>query len=316
LTPKPLPFILAKKPKFEKPQQRLPERKRMTLVSALSGHQGVVMFADTQETVHQYSKKTIDKMEVWDFGGRPFRFAIAGACTDATYADNLQYELASALDSVPEFDLRNKIVPVITDTLTAFYGKHIWPRSGERPQMEYLIAIQPLPEGTPEIIHISETAVNVAGITTHNRSIGVGCYLADYLFNLLLGGGEPIYQLCAAAVHIAAEVRENIDGVGKLDRIVIFDCSGGYDELNPVDIQTIEPNIGSINEAIGYLFQSAIDPSDKDSEEWGQSIIDIAASIREGQREWFAEFMKRMESRSRYLQTVASRISAKKFGSY
>lgn len=172
----------------------------MTLVVALAGHEGVAMFADTQETVAGYSKKTIDKLTVFDLGNRPFRFAIAGATTDANYVDMLQGEIAGALSSVDEFDL-TKIIAALTDTLTDFYSRHIWPRPSDRPQMEYLITVQPLPSGHPEIIHIAETAINVLGITTHHKSIGIGAYLADYLIGLTLGGGEGLHQLAATAVY-------------------------------------------------------------------------------------------------------------------
>ena len=37
----------------------------MTLVTALSGREGTILCADTQETVSEYAKKKIDKLEVW-----------------------------------------------------------------------------------------------------------------------------------------------------------------------------------------------------------------------------------------------------------
>src|SRR5882762_2960473 len=171
----PLPFILKQKkvPKAHNEQRERKRRQsRMTLVAALSGHQGTIFFADTDEIIGSYSKKTIDKMQVWDFPDRPFRFAIAGATTDGTYADALQSELSGALFRVDAFDLR-KITEALSDTLAAFYAKHIWPRvGGDKPQMEYLITIQP-PDGYTEVFHIAETAVNIMGVTTHWKSIGV-----------------------------------------------------------------------------------------------------------------------------------------------
>src|SRR5205814_5418375 len=280
MNPKPLPFIVPRK--FQpKNQQRLPERRTMTLVAALRGHEGLVMFDDTQETVSGYSKRTIDKIEVWDFPGHPFRFAIAGACTDATYADALQYELAEALMGIPQYDLRNGIVPTLSTTLTEFYKKHIWPRGGDRPQIEYLVAIQPFPKGYPDVLHISETAVNVVGVTTHTYSVGVGSYLTDYLLGRLLGGGEPIAQLCAAAVHVAKEVEQNIDGVGPMERAVIFDKWGGYDELAPLDIEEIADNLGGLNEATMHLFSLAADASlGMVAQELSASVVDAGNAMR------------------------------------
>jgi hypothetical protein len=283
----------------------------MTLVAALSGREGLVMFADTQETVSGYSKKTIDKMEVWDFQSRPFRFAIAGACTDATYVDALLYELSNTLMCLDICDLRGDIVPALAKTLTNFYSQHIWPRPGERPQIEYLIGIQPLPAGYPEVLHISETAVNVVGTTTHTKSIGVGCYLADYIVDHILGGGEAIPDLCAAAVYVAKEVEHNIDGVGEIDRAVILDRWGGYDELTPSDIEQIGSNIGGFNEAMNYLFLLSSDVS-RDEAELPSSIIEIAKSIRTQQLEWYKEFETRVQQRASFISHFSARVAMKR----
>jgi hypothetical protein len=287
----------------------------MTLVAALSGSQGTIFFADTDEIVAGYSKKTIDKMEVWDFADRPFRFAIAGATTDGTYADALQSELSGALFKVDAFDLR-KITQALSDTLAAFYAKHIWPRAGDKPLMQYLITVQPLPKGHTEVFHISETAVNAMGLTTHWKSIGVGSYLADYLFNRLLGGGEDVAQLCAAAVYAAKEVRENIDGVGPIDRIPVFFSNGAYDELHPADISTIEENLAPLNETLSYVFSDAMDTreimEEIRREDNSSSLNEILAEMRQKQSNWYKEWDARRERRKLLLEMHAQRIAMKK----
>jgi len=280
----------------------------MTLVSALSGCEGVVLFADTQETVSDYTKKVIDKVEVWDFPNRPFRFAIAGACQDAIYADMLQNQISSALLSINNFDLK-VIIDTLADTLTEFYGKHVWPRGGDKHQMQYLVPIQPLPSGAPEILYISETAVNVVGVTTHTKSIGVGSYLADYLYELLLGGGETIPHLCAASVFVAREACRNVDGVGDLDRVVILGIDGRYDELSPVDIKEIERNLEGLNEGMRHFFSIASDLSQyHDNEELKNCVIEIAQEARQGQQQWLKDFSNSAKSRASYINTVNSRF--------
>ena len=181
--------------------------------------------------------------------------------------------------------------------------------------MEYIIAIQPLPSGVPGLFHIAESAANVIGITTHNKSIGVGSYLADYLFNLILGGGEPLAWLCAAAVHVAREVRDCIDGVGHIDRVVLLDRHGEYDELSPIDIEAVQNNVEGMNEAIRHLFSLAADISEG-SEKNGleESIIGIAQEAREGQLRWMTEFRERTKRRTSYLTFFADKVAAKKSG--
>lgn len=133
----------------------------MTLISALSGYEGVLLFADTQETVADYSKKAIEKTEIWDIPGHPFRFAIAGATDSGTYADLLQNEIVSALGSLKTFDT-GIITEALTATLTNFYSTHVWPRpAGERPETQFLLIVQPLPNGFPQVFHIAQTAPNI-----------------------------------------------------------------------------------------------------------------------------------------------------------
>lgn len=283
----------------------------MTLVAAVSGHEGIVLFADTDEIVHGYSKRMIDKLAVWDAADRPFRFAIAGACTDGTYADALQTELEGALFSVGIFDPK-KITSALSDSLASFYGKHVWPRvSVDKPQMEYLVAIQPLPRGFPEVVHISETAVNVMGVTAHWKSIGVGSYLADFLFNLMLGGGEPVAQLAAAAVYAAKEVRTNIDGVGEVKRIVVFGSDGTYDELASEDIRTIETNLATLNGAIGELFSIATGVARTPDTESESVLIEILDEINHKQNRWHVEWMQREKQRKYMLEVYAKRLAMK-----
>src|SRR5690348_3343943 len=141
---KPLPFVVKKRPKFRPPKMEQRHRRAlpMTLVAALSGRDGTILFADTQETVGNYGIKKIDKLASWDC--EAFRLGIAGASTDGTYSDMLQSEILAGLSSLTVFEER-QIISRLGEILTGFYSKHIWPRTGDKPQMEYLLVVQPIP---------------------------------------------------------------------------------------------------------------------------------------------------------------------------
>jgi len=286
----------------------------MTLVSALTGNTGAIMFADTDEVIGGYSKKTIDKLEVWDFPDRLFRFGIAGATNNGTYADMLQSEITAALMSVEFPDLK-LINDALTEALTAFYSKHIWPRSsGDRPQMEYLIVLQPLAGGHPNIVHICDTAVNFTDLTTHLKNVGVGAYLADYLFSQILGGGEPVEQLIAASVYVANEVHKNIEGVGPIDRVAVFYRDGTYDEVYPNHLVQIADNLGPLNELLGYIFRDAMDLSKIGpmARSEAPTVSDILAEIREAQGRWHEQWKQERERRKLLLMFYRRRLDAKR----
>jgi hypothetical protein len=286
----------------------------MTLVSALTGNTGTIMFADTDEVIGGYSKKTIDKLEVWDFPDRPFRFGIAGATNNGTYADMLQSEITATLMSI-EFPDLNLINDALTKTLTAFYSKHIWPQSsGDRPQMEYLIVLQSVAGGHLNIIHICDTAVNFPDLTTHLKNVGVGAYLADYLFSRILTGGEPVEHLIAAAVYVANEVHNNIEGVGPIDRMAVFYRDGTYDELYPKHLAQIADNIYPLNEVLNAVFSDAMDLSSigESIRNGPPTIAGILAEIREAQGRWHEEWMQERERRKHILMFYRRGLDAKR----
>ncbi len=116
---------------------------------------------------------------MWDIEDMPFRMAIAGSTDNATYLDMLERVLTSDLLRLNECSLE-LIEDQLSNTLTAFYSKHVWPQPNA-PIMEFLIAIQPLPSGLPQVFHVSGTAVLLSSVTEHYKCIGVGSHLANYL---------------------------------------------------------------------------------------------------------------------------------------
>jgi len=277
----------------------------MTLVAALTGLEGAAMFADTQETIYGYSKKTVDKLCVFDLPNRPFRFAIAGATTDANYVDMLQAELVDVLNVQTGYDAR-QITKALTEKLLEFYPKHVWQRPESRPQMEYLITLQPLPHGEPKIIHIAETAANV--ITGWHKSIGIGCYLADYLFNSVLGGGEPLTQLANASVYVAQETSDNVDGVGPIDRVVLFGDDGSYDELRRSEIESLEVNLKQMHEITSTSFAAITCCQNKDDHDmWQDHLSNTLRELYEENTKIFDKWVRGRDNRKRYLQFRAKR---------
>ncbi|MHB8527749.1 MAG: hypothetical protein ACYDD2_16605 [Candidatus Acidiferrales bacterium] len=268
----------------------------MTLVAALSGREGTILVADTEEIVADYAKRKIQKLVVQE--GIGLRFGIAGASTEGTYSDMLQSEICASLCAIRDFDL-GKIKLAIAEVLTNFYARHIWPRPSQQPHMQYLLVVQPLTEGYPTVIHISETAANIC--TEESKTIGIGSYLADYLFKQMTAGdlpfppSESLAFLCAASVHVAREIRENIEGVGPLERVAVFNRDGTYDDLWPADIIEIEEAIGSIGEFLGYFYREALDGDTSSSEE---SITQWSSDISESLKKWYSEWQSK-ESRER-----------------
>jgi hypothetical protein len=269
MNPKPLPFIIPKNPR-NKPEQR--ERKhRMTLVTTLIGREGVAMFTDTQETIGGYAKKSVDKLTLWSVDG-PFRFAIAAATNDTTYLEMLERQISGTLLGMDTYDLAD-IEKALADTLTDFYAKHIWPQSSKSSLIEFLITIQPMPNGRPEVIHISGTAVSIPSLSEHHKSIGVGAFLADYLVPIILGGGQTLAELAFAAVYIGKQVQDNVDGCGAVERITLLANDGEHYELYSDVIKEIETNLFPFGQVIEHAFIAVSNVTEQDDAEHDLSYI-------------------------------------------
>ncbi len=276
----------------------------MTLVSTLSCSEGAILFADTQETLGNYSKRKIDKISLWQLHNRPFRFGIADACTHGSYSDMLKSELSVALNSVDEFDLR-KFHQALTVTVTDFYGKHIWKRTDPNtPAMEFLIVIQPLPSGRPESFHVSETAVNAIGYTSQTSSIGIGAHLADYLYKRLWTP-QTLSQMIALAVYVGREVHEHVDGVGEVERIAVFDREGRYDEVEGTDMRIIERNLELANHLTAIMLESALS-KDEELVENAKIAVEWSEEIRAAYEKWYTEWLGRRHRRELFRKAIES----------
>lgn len=232
----------------------------MSLVTALVGREGVVMFADTQETVGGYAKKAVEKLTVWKSKDNRFRIAISGATDNTTYLEMVEREIVEVLVSAGySFPVLEKL---LSDALAVVYANHIWPQSTKAPLIEHLVSIQPLPNGEPKVIHISGTAARFLPITVHDKSVGIGAYLADYLFAQLLGGGQSQEELAIASTCVGKEVHDNVDGCGPVDRIVLLGANGEYGELNAEMIRELENNCYALGEVTRNTFVAAANVMD------------------------------------------------------
>jgi hypothetical protein len=272
----------------------------MTLVSALMGREGVVTFCDTQETIGGYAKKSVDKMTVWDFPDAAFRFAISAASDDASYLEMLERAVSGTLLRMDAYSL-GAIESALTETLTEFYSKHIWPQSSKASLIEFLIAIQPLPSGRPEVLHISGTAVSVPSLSCNYKNIGVGGYLADYLFSLILGGGQTQAELAIAAALVGKQVGDNVDGCGPVERIVLFDRDGQYEELGLDEVteslRILQPFLGLLEAS----FTAATSIVDMNAHDLAlEEIAGELSDIRESNRAWWNSIQDRRKQLAEY----------------
>lgn len=230
----------------------------MTAIIGIHGYPGVVLCADSEETISGYAKRQVDKIEQWNH--KPFRFSI-GAAGCGHYADMLASSISTALFKIDTFDLL-EIRAAIESELLIFHEKHIWPRvnqeSATGASVELIIIVQPLPSGRVEIIHTTETAV----LLLDNRcyvSIGIGSHLADYILERVFTPSSGEAHLLTAAHYVLKEVINNIAGCGKEPTIALYRNDGTADWLFFEELEQLGVALGKWAEFHKEAFSAVTD---------------------------------------------------------
>ncbi|MGD0546201.1 MAG: hypothetical protein ABR991_00040 [Terracidiphilus sp.] len=264
----------------------------MTVIVGLNGYPGLILCADSQETVQGYSKKSVYKLEEWDH--KPFRFSI-GAAGVGHYCDMLSTQISNTLLNIPTFDLQ-LIGTAIQETLLDFYPKHIWSRpQGDRADVETLIAIQPLPDGHCEMFQTCETALKY--IKDSFASIGIGCHLADYIAARLYSSSGGLRHQVATAVYVLSEVIENIDGCGKEPLILFFGQDGTHRQIYPDEIARFAEGFRQYDDTEKEVFQFVTDVGESSRLFWGlDHVVKSITDAREMCESW-AEFVEDRDAR-------------------
>src|SRR5208282_837741 len=95
---------------------RLPSRKKMTIAVGFTTGDAVVLCADSQETVSDYSKTTTQKIKTTTFFNN-WRLAIVGSSNASQYIELFEHELLKRLGSAGEDFNYVRTVDIIRATL-------------------------------------------------------------------------------------------------------------------------------------------------------------------------------------------------------
>src|SRR5258708_328742 len=112
--PKPPPF-----------PKRLPEGSRMTIVLGLRcPANGIVLCADSQESVKEYYKESTRKLQFDSIGGGwAFGYGAAG---DGHYCDFVEQQICESLKKLNSFG-RDEVKSCIKEKLHLLHERHMWP---------------------------------------------------------------------------------------------------------------------------------------------------------------------------------------------
>jgi len=213
---KPLPSVPHPKPK------RLPERRAVTIVAGVRSLSGIVLCADTQETVSQLSKRHVPKLRFEptisgiNLVNKPEHLAAAfcGA-GDGPWIDKLVDECwKHAKGATSLGDACSKIEDAIKN-LYAEFGAIFQP--GFCPTAELIYGVK---------MHGNSRLFSASGpIVTEQEqyaSAGCGYYMADFLKTRMHHNFLTIYQCTILAAYILFQAKEHVDGCGGDSHIAVL----------------------------------------------------------------------------------------------
>lgn len=222
---------------------------------------GVVLCADTQETVPGYTKTTTEKIAIWE--EKNFTIAVTGA------GDS---EIVEALSQLIIEEGRGEYTPgnslygmrakhLISDACVEFFNRHLLPYpKPERPFVEHLVAIQS---------HHNRYLLKVSGnivldldpsISTGAACIGSGALLASSLIERFYDRFSELDDLVIVSCYVIFQAKRWVDGCGgNTDLLVLTDRLRFG--LSSEDIEHLEELFQEYDDQCGRLLTAIANPN-------------------------------------------------------
>lgn len=214
----------------------------MTIAIGMHANDGVVLAADSQETVTGYIKGEVGKIRTTIFADRTV-LAIVGAGS----SDYIETAKDKAVDGVASLKTFPEIQNRLEENLLGFFDKHLARfNESERPSVELLIGLS-LGSGPFALFHYSGTAFRHVS----QKAIGSGILLADGLLSDLAAWNVTTMEHAASiALYIVSKVKTRVDGCGGFSDVIALRNNGDFAFTDMKKIKKLEERFGDIERAI------------------------------------------------------------------
>jgi 20S proteasome alpha/beta subunit len=276
IAPKPRPQPIPVRPRW---------RRHVTIVAGFRSYQGIVLCADTQETVGNLSKRNVPKLifQPADEYGQtkallPDDLAVAfcGAADNGPFVDKLvenaweEAQIGTSLDEVCT------LIEVSIKKTYREYGQIF--QTGYCPSADLIYGVKMF--GSSKLFWASGPVVLER--KTH-YSGGAGYYMADFLAARMYYDGMNLRQCVILAAYILFQAREHVDGCGGDSHIAILRDDGVSGKVDYLSIESINKMFRWEDAELGRLILHAADleVSNQDFQEHAKQIAELAASMRQ-----------------------------------
>lgn len=256
------PVVLYPKPPQVHPKpkpSRLPREKRVTIAAGFVCAEGVVLCADTQETIAGYTKASTQKLLTWEFP--EFTIAFAGAGNDSMLIDMVAQQIAGAFHYDPA--VRKDWLTVektIRKVATEIFKKTISPFAsfkGERPVADILIAVQFDSE-----VRLMRSRDTLFRYIYGAECAGTGELLFHSLRDKVYSSSAGLAQTARMAIYILNHAKKHVEGCGgNTDILLMRKGTRSYERLPTPDVRRLEEKFDKFDEEVKPLLLSFPDPN-------------------------------------------------------
>jgi 20S proteasome alpha/beta subunit len=191
----------------------------MTIAIGLRSNDGIVLAADSQETLAGYIKGETGKIKTIIFASGTVLAIVGSGHSD--YIETATEKVSDGIGELKNFpDIKNRL----EENLLAFFDKHLarFPEN-ERPAVDLLIGMSMRPS-LFALFHYSGTAF----YTVSQKAIGAGILLANGLLSDFASGELNVDESASIAVYILSKVKRRVDTCGGFTDLVALRTNGDF----------------------------------------------------------------------------------------
>jgi ATP-dependent protease HslVU (ClpYQ) peptidase subunit len=237
---------------------RAQKGERVTICAGFTSTFGVVICADSQETIDVMkfdAPKLIIKPSIGDVSDK-VRMAFAGA-GHGPFIDKLVEKMWEAANRGPSM-LATDVFDRIEDANIEWHKK-IWEvyEGGSRPEAEILIAIY-----TPNEVNLYQSSGPIISPVNSHAFIGRGGELATYMAENICDFDE-LEDNVSSGIYILENVKKYVESCGGDTQLAVIMLDGSIHKMSSYDAEVIAKSLERMWKEVGYLFSVSRSPQSK-----------------------------------------------------
>jgi 20S proteasome alpha/beta subunit len=258
----------------------------VTIIAGFKTKNGIVICADTQETIGSVSKRNIPKLRFEPLGprkrlalGTDLAVAFCGAANNGPFIDKIVDRAWEAAHVESSLDGACAAIEKSIKSTYQEFGQIY--QTGYCPEADLIYGIK---------MNTESKLFSALGPIVNERDTyatgGAGYYMADFLASRMYAAHLNIYQCAILAAYILFQAKEHVDGCGGESQIAVLRNSGTSGMAAPDRVDRITDLLKYGDGAAGPLIieMANLALSDKEFKERAGELVDGMKAMRDFER--------------------------------